>query len=136
MLLLRCHHSLLLGHVLTLLRQIEALLWQVGEVSLWHHGALLLALHDEVVCSLLSKTMVLVVATRVVGLGLRVLGRRRGMLLIRSLGLDLGIGVLNVVLRRRYLGQVMVHLDVGRHRGRLAHRLRLGVPWELSYLKR
>ena len=58
------------------------------------------------------------------------------MLLIRSLGLDLGIGVLNVVLRRRYLGQVMVHLDVGRHRGRLAHPLRLGVPWELSYLKR
>lgn len=122
--------------MLTLLRQIEALLRQVGEVSLWHHIALLLALHDEVVCSLLSKTMVLVVAARVVGLGLRVLGRRRSMLLIGGLRLDLGICVVNVLLRSRHLGQVMVHLDVGRDRRRLAHRLRLRVPRELSDFER
>lgn len=111
----------------------KVLLWEVREVWLWHHVALLLTLHDQVVCSLLGKTMVLVISTTSVGLSLRVVGGR--MLLIWCLGFDLSIGKVHMVLRRGHLRQIMVHLDVRRHSRRLAHRLRLRIPWELSDLE-
>lgn len=108
-------------------------MWKIREVCLRHHVALLLTLHDEVVRTLLSKAMILVISTCVVGLSLGVVGRR--MLLVRCLRLDLSVGVVHMILRCRHLRQIMIHLDIGRHSGWLAHRFRLGIPGKLGYFE-
>lgn len=77
--------------------------------------------------------MILVISTTSVGLGLRVIGGR--MLLIGCLCFDLGIGKIHMFLRRGHLRQVVVDLDVGRHRRWLSHWLRLRIPRELRDLE-
>ena len=109
-------------------------MWEVWEVRLWHHHiTLLLSLHDQVLCSLLSKTLMRVITAGIVPLSLWIVGL--GVLLIRILRLDLSIRVVHMVLRRGDLRQVMVDLHIGRYRGRLAHWLGLRVPWKLSDLE-
>lgn len=135
MLLLWCHHALLLRHVmLTLLRQMEVLLWEVGKVRLWHHHVtLLLSLHDQSLCSLLGKTLVRIITSSRVSLSLWITGLR--VLLVGRLLFDLSIGEAHMVLRGGDLGQVVVDLHVGWDGGRLAHRLWLRVPRKLRDLE-
>lgn len=112
----------------------EILLWQIREVRLWHHHvALLLPLHNQVLCSLLGKMLVRVIASRRIALSLWIVGLR--MLLVRSLRFNLSVRKVRMVLGRGDLRHVVVNLHIGRHSGRLAHWLRLRVPWKLSNLE-
>lgn len=92
--------------MLTLLWQVKVLLRQIREIGLWHHIVLLLALHDEVLCSLLSKAMMVVISTSIVSLNLRVALAR--MLRIACLSLHLSIWEIDMVLGRRHLRLIVV----------------------------
>lgn len=77
--------------------------------------------------------MVVVVAAASISLNLRIiLGR---MLLESCLGLHLSVGIIDVVLCRGYLREIIVYFNVRRHGGWLADRLRLWIPREGSDLK-
>ena len=120
--------------MLALLWEVEVLLREIREIRLWHHVVLLLALHDKILCSLLSEAMVGIITTTSVSLSLRV-GLRR-VLLVGDLRLDLSIRKVHMVLRRGHLRQIVVDLNIRRHGRRLAHRLRLRIPRKLGNLQR
>lgn len=111
------------------------LLWLWLLLLLLWLGLLLImhALGDQCMSTLLGDFAVEAACIAAIG-SLRIRRERR---LIGSLVLDGRAGIAGVsVLRRRHgRVQLMLGLHVGRHRWRLARRLRLGVPRELRNLE-
>lgn len=136
LLLLSSMHALLLLVLILLLLLLLHVDRATMLLGLWLRLLLVMhALGDEGMSTLLSDFTVEATCVGAIGR----LWVRRQRRLVGSLGLDrrTGIGIVCVgILRRRcWRMQLMLGLHIRRHRGRLARRLRLGVPGELSNLE-
>lgn len=136
LLLLRRHHALLLLPLHRHLRQM-ALLSKIGKVLLMYITLLLHTLLDQGCCALLRQLRVLVVAPAVAVGGSLSLGiiSNRLLLVASSLCLDGDVGIVHALWSAGGWRHVVVGLDIGGHRGRLADGLRGRVPWQMGDLE-